>query len=81
VTKVTARVANGGGATASIDFRLGSPTGPLLATVAIPVTGGWQTWATATAAVSTVTGVHDLYVVFSGGSVEAAGNLNWFEFE
>lgn len=61
-----------------IEFRLDSPTGPLAGTLNIPNTGGWQTWTTSTVNVSGASGVHDLYLVYQGGS--GLGNLNWFKF-
>jgi glucosylceramidase len=76
-TNVSARVASAGNG-GTLEFRLDSPTGTLIGSVAIPVTGGWQTWTTVSGAVSGASGVHNLYVVFRGtGSI---GNLNWFEF-
>jgi hypothetical protein len=75
--KVVARVASAsdGG---TIEFRLDSATGPLAGTITIPATGGWQTWQTVTGSVSSATGIHNLHVVFKGGS--GIGNLNWFQF-
>jgi dextranase len=64
-------IANG-----TIEFRLDRPTGPLIATVSVGNTGGWQNWQTKTASVSGASGVHDLYAVFRN----AASNLNWFTF-
>jgi glucosylceramidase len=80
VSGVSVRVASGGnGGTAT--FYLDSPTGTQIAAVALPVTGGWQTWQTVTAAASGASGVHDLYVVFSGGgSTASIANVNWFQF-
>ena len=74
VSSVNARLANGGSAT-SLEFHADSPTGTLLGSVAANVTGGWQTWATNSAALSGATGVHDFYVVFKGST-----NLNWVSF-
>ncbi|WP_224366047.1 carbohydrate-binding protein [Hyalangium versicolor] len=74
VTSVSARLANGGSAT-TIEFRADSATGPLLGTVSANVTGGWQTWTTASAPITGASGVHDLYVVFRGSA-----NLNWVQF-
>ena len=76
-TNVTARVASAGSG-GTVEFRLDSPTGPLAGSITIPVTGGWQTWQTVTGAASVVAGLHNLYVVFKGGS--GIGNLNWFQF-
>lgn len=78
VTGVDARVASAGTG-GTIEFRLGSPAGPLVGTVSVPVTGGWQKWATVSGVVSGATGQHDLYLVFRGTT--EIGNLNWFRFK
>ena len=78
-TRVTTRFASGAAAGGSLEYRLDSPTGPVVATQAITPTGGWQTWASATTAVTGATGKHRLYVVARGGSGDFA-NLNWFQF-
>ena len=78
IATVTTRVAsasNGG----TLEFRLDSPAGPLISSVAIRNTGGWQTWQTVTAPVSGASGLHNLYLVFRGTS-SGIGNLNWFQF-
>ena len=59
-----------------MEFRFDGPTAPLVGSVTILITGGWQTWQTVTASASGATGPHNLYLVFNGGS--AIGNLNWF---
>ncbi|MGJ8653632.1 MAG: carbohydrate-binding protein [Opitutaceae bacterium] len=63
----------------NIEVRLGSPTGTLVGTAIVPGTGNWQSYVTVTASVSGASGVHDLYLVFTGGS-GALFNLNWFTF-
>lgn len=79
VSSVNLRAASAGsGGTA--EFHLDSPTGTLIGTVTLPVTGGWQTWQTATGTVSGATGVHDLYMVIQSSSSSIA-NLNWFQFQ
>jgi hypothetical protein len=48
-------------------------------TVAVSGTGGWQNWTTLTNDITNITGVHKVYLEFTGG----AGflfNLNWFRF-
>jgi hypothetical protein len=47
-------------------------------TVPISVTGGWQTWQTQTGTAFGGGGLHNLYLVFTGGT--GIGNLNWFQF-
>jgi glucose/arabinose dehydrogenase len=70
-TQFTARVASGtiGG---TIEVRSGSATGPLHGTATVPNTGGWETYADVTTALTGVpSGPTQLYLVFKGG----AGNL------
>ena len=63
----------------NIEIRLDSLTGPLAGTCPVAGTGGWQTWADAMCSVSGVSGKHDLYLKFTGGSGYLF-NLNWFKF-
>jgi glucosylceramidase len=81
VSQVNVRTASdGNGGTAT--FYLDSMTGTPIATVDLPVTGGWQTWTNATSTVSGASGVHDLYVVFGGGGTsQSISNVNWFQFQ
>lgn len=77
---VDVRVASAGTG-GTLEFRLDSPTGPLVAQAQLPVTGGWQTWRTVSAPVTGAAGVRDLYVVFKRQSgTGGLGNLNWFRF-
>jgi arabinoxylan arabinofuranohydrolase len=77
-TSFEARVASatGGG---RIELRLDSVTGPVAGTCTVPGTGGWQTWTTASCAVSGATGTHDLFIRFAGGSGDLF-NVNWWRF-
>jgi hypothetical protein len=73
-----ARVAsatNGG----NIELRRDSLTGTLMGTCTVPGTGGWQTWVTRSCGVSGATGIHDLYLRFTGGS-GSLFNVNWWRF-
>jgi len=81
VNSVTVRTASAGnGGTAS--FFLDRPQGTPIATVNLPVTGGWQVWVNATAQVSPVSGIHDVYVVYGGGGGSSGiSNVNWFQFQ
>lgn len=80
--QVVTRVASGSTATGTIEYRLDSPTGALIASVPVSGTGGWQAWASRTATVQPagVTGVHRLYLVFRSSSTADFVNLNWFQF-
>ncbi|MGC1478629.1 MAG: carbohydrate-binding protein, partial [Terriglobales bacterium] len=72
VSTVSARLAclqdngqgNGGGnCGGTLNFRLDSSSGTLVASVTIPSTGGWESWQTSTpVSASGASGVHDLYV-------------------
>lgn len=77
-TAFKARVAsaNSGG---NIELRLDSPTGKLVGTCSVAGTGGWQTWTDKTCTVSGATGIHDLYLKFTGGSGSLL-NFNWWQF-
>ncbi|MDP4180635.1 MAG: carbohydrate-binding protein [Bacillota bacterium] len=61
---------------ANIELRLNSPTGTLIGTLPVASTGDWNTYQEQTCKINNVTGVNDLYLVFSG-----AVNIDWFTFE
>jgi endo-1,4-beta-xylanase len=77
-TNFQARVASAtsGG---NIEIRLDATNGTLVGTCAVTGTGGWQTWTTKSNAVSGVTGLHNVYLVFTGGSGYLF-NVNWWKF-
>ncbi|MBN6042237.1 PQQ-dependent sugar dehydrogenase [Amycolatopsis sp. 195334CR] len=67
-TQFTARVSSAG-AGGTLSVRTGSPTGPVLGSVAVPVTGSWDTFTQVSTALSGVpAGTTTLYLTFSGGS-------------
>ena len=72
--RVATRTAGG-----NIEIRLGSPTGTLVGTCLVTNTGNFQRWVTRTADVSGASGIHDVYLTFTGGS-GTLFNLNWFTF-
>ncbi|QQQ73978.1 PQQ-dependent sugar dehydrogenase [Saccharothrix sp. 6-C] len=67
-TKFTARVSSAGsGGTLSV--RTGSPTGTVLGSVTVPVTGGWETFTDVSTTLSNVpSGTVTLYLTFAGGT-------------
>ena len=69
--------ANSGG---SIELHLDSESGTLVGTCSVAGTGGWQTWVTTSCSVSGAAGIHDLYLVFTGGS-GSLFNLDWWVFQ
>ena len=78
---VLTRLASGSSATGTIQYRLDSTTGPLIASVPVSGTGGWQSWVSRTVTLSAqVTGVHRLYLVFSGPTASDFVNVNWMQF-
>ncbi|TDD49371.1 carbohydrate-binding protein [Kribbella antibiotica] len=64
-TSFSARISSGG-AGGTIRVRSGSATGPVLGTVAVPVTGGWENFQTVSTTLAAGTGA--LFLTFSGGS-------------
>jgi len=79
-TGVQTRLASGTSATGTIEYRLDSPTGALIASVPVSNTGGWQSWRTVTVSAGGATGVHRLYLVFRGATGADFANVNWFQF-
>ncbi len=63
----------------NIEIRIDSLTGTLIGTCPVTATGDWQTWADAKCSISGVTGKHNLYLKFTGGSGYLF-NFNWFKF-
>src|SRR5262249_36773224 len=78
--RVTTRRASGSGSTGTVTYRLDSTTGPVIAAVSVSNTGGWQSWGSVTTNLTqSVTGVHTLFITFTGAGGDFA-NLNWFQF-
>ncbi|AGZ44101.1 ricin b lectin [Actinoplanes friuliensis DSM 7358] len=64
----TARVSSGG-AGGTLSVRAGSPTGTVLGTVTVPVTGSWETFTEVSTALSGApAGTTTLYLTFQGGT-------------
>jgi hypothetical protein len=81
-TQFIARVASGApaGVSGLVEVALDSPTATPLGSFAIASTGGWQDWRTVPANITTVTGTHTVYLVFSSGQPADFVNLHWFTF-
>ncbi|AUX44339.1 carbohydrate-binding protein [Sorangium cellulosum] len=73
-----ARVASAAGG-GSIELRLDAPDGVLVGTCAVEATGAWQEWSDTSCGVDGATGVHDLYLVFTGGE-SYLFNVNFWQF-
>lgn len=78
-TSFTARVASAtsGG---NIELRLDSITGTLIGTCAVSATGDFQSWVDANCDISGASGVHDLYLKFTGGDGYLF-NINYFSLD
>ncbi|KNY27824.1 non-reducing end alpha-L-arabinofuranosidase family hydrolase [Pseudobacteroides cellulosolvens] len=61
--------------TSKIELRLNGPTGTLMGALSVEATGDWNTYQEQTCNINKVTGVNDLYLVFSGPV-----NIDWFSF-
>jgi hypothetical protein len=81
-TQFYARVAGGaaGGVSGLVQVRLDGATSTPIGSFSIANTGGWQTWQTVPANISSVTGTHDVYLTFSSGQSADFVNVNWFDF-
>lgn len=77
-TTFTVRTASGG-AGGNIEIRIDSINGTLIGTCPVTPTGGWQVWSTETCTISKTSGVHKLFLKFTGESGYLF-NVNWFEF-
>ena len=79
-TSFDARVASStsGG---SIELHLDSLTGTVIGTCAVSGTGGAQTWTTKSCSVTSTTGIHDLFLKFTGSGSGLLFNFNWWRFE
>ncbi|GIF17626.1 hypothetical protein BJ973_009409 [Actinoplanes tereljensis] len=76
---VQARIASDNIAGGSVELRLGSTTGTLLATIPVAKTGGWQKWVTKTATIKTPpTGNQTLVALMKSTQKSDFVNLNWF---
>lgn len=80
VSQVSVRSASGGGG-GTATFYLDNMSGSPIATVTLPITGGWQNWQTFTGTVTGASGIHNLYVVFGDGTSNSLANFNWFQFQ
>jgi len=62
-----------------IEVHLDSQSGTLVGTCNVTATGGWQTWKTQSCKIETINGMHDIFLIFKGGSGYLF-NMNWWQF-
>ena len=80
ISSLTFRVASGGDG-GTIQVRLDSPDGPLVAeTEFITPTGGWQTYKNVDLQIPETGGTHELFFVFRNPGSTALMNMNWIDF-
>ena len=73
--------ASSGGTGGTVQFRTGSPTGTVIGSATIPVTGSWETFTTVTVPItSPPAGTTSLYVTFAGTGTAALLDLDSFTF-
>ncbi len=63
-----------------IEIRIDDVSGTLIGTVSVSYTGGLDEWKTETVAIDEVTGVHDVYFVFTGEDDENLFNFDYWYF-
>ena len=64
-----------------IELRLDNKEGEIIGTLDISYTGEWKNWREFETSVKSVTGVHDLYLVFKGKKPHSLFNLDWWKFD
>ena len=77
--KFTASVASASSG-GNIELHLDSKTGPVVGTLKVSETGGWQKWEEVSCDVTGASGEHDLYLVFNGGDGYLM-NVDWWKFD
>ncbi|MEV2194119.1 PQQ-dependent sugar dehydrogenase [Streptomyces phaeochromogenes] len=79
-TKITARISSGGTG-GKLEVRADSPTGRLLGTATVPVTGGWENFQDVSANLRNAPrGTTTLYLVFKGSGTGALYDVDDFTF-
>lgn len=79
-TMVDARASVDGSAGGQVELHLDSLSGPLIATLNFTATGAWTSYRDFSAALSPVTGTHDVFFAFKPGAGRTyVCNLNWFK--
>jgi glucose/arabinose dehydrogenase len=79
-TSFTARVSSGG-AGGTLQLRTGSPTGAVIGSATVPVTGSWETFTTVSGPISNApAGTTTLYLTFAGAGTAALYDLDTVTF-
>lgn len=80
---VRARVSSGAATSVGgvVEVRLDSRANPPVGSFAVGRTGGWDSWRTVAAPLSTTTGTRDVYLTFRTGSGRDFVDVNWIAFD
>jgi hypothetical protein len=79
-TSFTARVSSGG-AGGTLQLRTGSPTGTIIGSATVPVTGSWETFTTVGGPITNApAGPTSLYLTFAGSTTAALFDVDSFTF-
>ena len=74
--RIAAAVNDGG----TVELRVDSLTGQVIATIPIRATGGWQAWVTKSDTQSSPGGKHDVFLLIKSGHPWDFVNVNWLMF-
>jgi hypothetical protein len=74
--RVRASSQDGGG---TIELRLNRLDGPVVATIPVPATGGFEKFETFSTSMTDVAGIRTIYLCYKGGDGNLM-NVNWFEW-
>lgn len=80
-TRSVAIRASSGGSGGRAEFRAGSPTGELLASVDVPITGGWDKWEELSVPITARAQRTDVCVVFTNAGKGGLMNVDWVHFK
>jgi hypothetical protein len=79
VSSFTASVASGSNG-GSIEMHLDGVDGPMIGSLRVSSTGGWDNWQSKSTAVSGASGTHDLYFLFRGDATGQLFNFDYWRF-
>ncbi|WP_127531062.1 ThuA domain-containing protein [Paenibacillus kobensis] len=80
ISSIQYRVASAGTG-GFIEARLDAQDGPLIANVAVPITGGWQNFVDISVPITASEGTHELFFVFKNhDGDQSLFNLDWVQF-
>ena len=79
VTSINARVASPYD-DAKVEVRINAPDGMLIGIINVPNTSSWNIYQTTSAYIKDITGIYDVYLVYTTTESANVCNINWFQF-